>query len=147
MLTKIQETIQNYLTVNREVLDYKEVAELQAQIDYLGYLKNNKESKDLVDAKERILKLQSLLFKVTSARKTEDIELTRREFLTMYSEAVDYMFDDKTGENRENNPIYGKDVTIHWNGVYCNCSDGASAYEHISDAIEGILEEEGDVDE
>ena len=66
---------------------------------------------------------------------TEDIELTRREYIETFNAAVDSMFDN------DENEIYGYDTTVHWHGIYCNCEDGAEVFDHIISAIEKIDDE------
>ena len=63
-----------------------------------------------------------------------DKQVTMKEFLEIYNKALaedDYY---KSG-------IYGKDVTIHWNGIYCNVGDGATAYNHIICGLEDAMTE------
>ena len=59
-----------------------------------------------------------------------DKKLTRKEFVRAFNAAIDYMFATDDTDN-----IYGKDITIHWNGYYCNCSDGATPSNYIIPAI------------
>lgn len=150
MLSKVMETVQAYMNTNKDVLDTREIAELQAQIDFLHYLEKDKLSDENRKLKSRIARLQQLLFKVMNGKQmtkrsnSEDIKVTRREFLDIYGEAEDYVMDDLTGEFREDTPIYGKNVTVHWAGIYCDCSDGAVAYNGIVSGIKGVIEEDGD---
>ena len=63
-----------------------------------------------------------------------DKQVTMKEFLEIYNKALaedDYY---KSG-------IYGKDVTIHWNGIYCSVGDGATAYNEIISNIAAVIEE------
>lgn len=80
--------------------------------------------------------------------KNKDQKVTRREFLDLYNAALtmrDYY--DGTDEKERFNHVYGYDVTVHWNGVYCNCSDGATAYNHIICGVEGADEELDDIED
>ena len=68
------------------------------------------------------------------------------EFLRLYNEALEEMHrlceenKDKTPDEFENG-IYGKDVTVHWNGYCCNCGDGAIAYNNIIDGVKCCRDE------
>lgn len=68
-------------------------------------------------------------------------KVTREEFLRIYEEALDNMFSSDEDDAGEKYGIYGKDITIHWNGIYCSVSDGATAYNHIITAIEDAMSE------
>ena len=70
-----------------------------------------------------------------------DKKVSRSEFIRAYNLALDEMFGN---DNYEDNEIYGHDVTIHWNGIYCNVGDGATAYNHIISNIESVIEEDGE---
>ena len=137
MLNKIKETVSAYLLTNREVLDVKEIAELNAQLAYIESLNN-----DFYELTDREIEKQTeiakrTLFKVLSEKKTEDIEVSRQEFLDIYGLAMDGLGSDEC-------ELYGNDVTVHWHGIYCNCSDGAVAYNNIITGIENVIKEEGE---
>lgn len=77
-------------------------------------------------------------------------EVTRKEFLKLYDAALEMLkYWNGTDEKERFNHIYGHDydVTIHWNGVYCNCSDGATAWNHIVSNIADVIDELGDEEE
>lgn len=74
--------------------------------------------------------------------------VTREEFLRLYDEAFREM--DRLSNLEENknktpdefdNDIYGKEITVHWNGYYCNCGDGAIAYNNIICGVKNCDEE------
>lgn len=67
----------------------------------------------------------------------KDIKVSMTDFLRIYNNAL--AEDDYT-----KNGIYGKDVTIHWNGWYCSVGDGATAYNNIISNIESVIEENGE---
>lgn len=68
-----------------------------------------------------------------------DQKLTRKEFLELYDAAMTMNhYCDGTEQMERFNHIYGYDVTVHWNGFYCNCSDGATAWNWIISNIEGV---------
>lgn len=73
---------------------------------------------------------------------SKDRKVTMAEFVKIYNAALTLMFNDIGGAD---NVIYGNDLTIHWNGIYCNCGDGASVYNNIIAGIEGVISEEGEV--
>jgi len=137
MLNKIKNTVVAYLQTNKEVLDIQEIAELNAQIHYLELLEND--FCEILDReKEKQTKVvRKTLFKVLSEKRTEDIEVSRSEFLDIYNLAME----DLGSDNCE---LYGNDVTVHWHGIYCNCSDGAVACNNIIEGIKGVIEEEGE---
>ena len=72
---------------------------------------------------------------------TPDVRVSRNDFVKIYNDAVNYMFDHP---ELDDNDVYGYDVTVHWHGIYCNCSDGATAANHIIPAIENCEEEIGE---
>ena len=143
MLNKIINTIDAYLTTNADVLDMKQKAELKAQIAYLKAINDD----EYVDLKKQINTLRKLLFKILSEQNngTEDIKLSRKDFLEVYYQANKYVCDcdDNYAEDAlEETGLYGKDMTVHWNGIYCNCTDGAVIANYLIPAIKDIDEEE-----
>lgn len=71
----------------------------------------------------------------------KDKKLTRKEFITAFNSSIDYMFATNDTSN-----IYGKEVTVHWNGYYCSCSDGATPSNYIIPAIQDCDEELDEID-
>ena len=67
----------------------------------------------------------------------KDRKVSMTEFLEIYNRALEE-------EDLTESGIYGKDVTIHWNGIYCNVGDGATAYNYIISSIEDVIEENGE---
>lgn len=137
MLNKIKETVNAYLQTNKEVLDVKEIAELNAQLAYIESLKN-----DFYELTDRRIEKETeiakrALFKVLSEKKTEDIKVSRQEFLDIYDLAMDGLGSDEC-------ELYENEVTVHWHGIYCNCSDGAVAYNNIITGIKNVIKEEGE---
>ena len=88
---------------------------------------------------KQIKHLRKLLFTVMPKSKTEDRKVKCSEFLDVYNQA----FEDLGAEECE---LYGNDVTVHWHGIYCNCGDGASAWNNIISNIPNVIEENGDED-
>ena len=74
----------------------------------------------------------------------DDVRVSKADFLEMYQTALDVMFDnlEKPNGGELPNDIYGNDITVHWNGIYCNCGDGAVASNNIIPGIEGVLDED-----
>ena len=62
---------------------------------------------------------------------TTDIKVSRSDFVKMHDMAVNEMFET----NSEENDVYGHNITVHWHGMYCSCSDGATPSNYIIPAI------------
>ena len=73
------------------------------------------------------------------SNKNEDVRVFKRDFLALYNKALEDMFDNP---DREDNDIYGYDITVHWHGMFCNCSDGATTSNYIIPAIENCYQED-----
>ena len=73
--------------------------------------------------------------------RTADVRISKLDFLQMYDKAVNDMFDRPADDK---NDIYGYDITIHWHGVYCNCSDGATPSNYIIPALQELCEEDSE---
>lgn len=69
----------------------------------------------------------------------KDVRVSKLDFIAIYNDALNEMFDNP---DEDENDIYGYDITIHWHGIYCNCGDGATAYNHIITAIENVYNED-----
>lgn len=136
MINKIKKTINAYLTTNEDVLSAIEKADLNAQISFLEDLGENKN----VSYFEKYEKAKKSLFTILRRKKNcnEDIMLTRSEFLDIYYMAMEGLGSDKC-------ELYGNDVTVHWNGICCDCADGAASYNYIISNIEGVIEDDGDM--
>lgn len=74
-----------------------------------------------------------------------DIKVTRTEFLRVYNKELNAMFDNEDSDCDNN--IYGKSITVHWNGIYCDCGDGATPSNYIIPAIEECDDELEEEDE
>lgn len=97
------------------------------------------------ELEKRIEIMQSALLQATNGKKAVDgVQVTKTDFLEIYNKALNEMFDREEKDDLENNDIYGYDFTIHWHGIYCNCSDGAQPSNHIIPAIEGLNDEDPD---
>ena len=73
-----------------------------------------------------------------------DVRVSKADFLEIYKKSLDEFFDNYEKSNFDElpNDIYGKDFTVHWNGIYCNCGDGAVASNNIIPGVEGVLDED-----
>ena len=91
------------------------------------------------DYEKRINMLQEAILELSkTAAVHQDVRVSKKDFLDIYKKALD----DMDEHLDEDNDIYGHDFTVHWHGIYCNCGDGAIAYNYIVDAIEGLYDEE-----
>lgn len=75
--------------------------------------------------------LRKAMLQLTGKGNTTDIKVSRSDFIKMHEMAVSEMFET----NSENNDINGYDITVHWHGMYCSCSDGATPSNYIIPAI------------
>ena len=76
-----------------------------------------------------------------------DRKVTRQQFLDAYNKELDILFNE-VEEISEKAHIYGYPVTVHWNGMYCDCADGATPSNFIIPAIadcESELDDEDDI--
>ena len=98
------------------------------------------EHTDKLKEYERRLELLrgALKKRMTNGTPSEDVRVSRLDFLAIYNAALDEMFDNFASENGDETPndIYGYDITVHWHGIYCNCGDGATPSNIIIPAIE-----------
>lgn len=58
--------------------------------------------------------------------------VTREKFLRKYKKEL---------AKDDHGKLYGNDVTIHWNGIFCSASDGATAYNNIICGLEDAMTE------
>ena len=75
---------------------------------------------------------------------SEDVRVSKKDFLTIYNKALNEMFDlmEKPNFDEQPNDIYGHDITVHWHGIYCNCGDGAVVCNNLIPGIEGVISED-----
>ena len=87
---------------------------------------------------------QAILELSKGATLSSDARVSKADFLAIYQKALDEMFDNMEKENCDELPnnIYGHDITVHWNGIYCNCGDGATPSNYIIPGIEDCNEED-----
>lgn len=90
--------------------------------------------------------LKKLLLQMEKKTETKDIKVTCTQFCDFRDIAEQLMFNG-TEDEGERFGVYGKNVTVHWNGMYCDCYDGAVPSNYIFPAIreaveDGELEEE-----
>ena len=95
---------------------------------------------ELVVARNKIKELEvankmlrnAILQLTKNKRETVDVRISRKDFLKLHEAAVDELHEFQ----HEDNDVYGYPVTVHWHGIYCDCSDGATPSNYI---IPGIL--------
>lgn len=97
--------------------------------------KFKKEYNDLLNLVARIL---------PQANETEDKKISRKDFVMLHEYMVKQMDNVADNFTKENNAIYGHEITVHWHGFYCDCSDGAIPANNIIPAIQSVDDEEGD---
>lgn len=102
---------------------------------------------ELVAARNQIKELEvankmlrnAILQLTKNKRETVDVRVSRKDFLKLYETAIYELHEFQY----EDNDVYGYPVTVHWHGIYCDCSDGATPSNHI---IPGILSCEEELD-
>lgn len=75
--------------------------------------------------------LRKAMLQLTNKGNKTDIRVSRSDFVKMHEMAVKEMFEG----NSEKNNVYNYEVTVHWHGMYCNCSDGTTPSNYIIPAI------------
>lgn len=98
------------------------------------------EKEDIItDYERRIELLQEAITELIhrSENGNKAVRVSKLDFIAMYKTALEYMWD-----HEENNDIYGKDFEVHWNGIYCNCGDGAAPSNYLIPGVEGIADED-----
>ena len=85
--------------------------------------------------KARVKHLRSLLFAAMKEKQSGDTKVKRSEFIDIWHEAMEGLGSDEC-------ELYGNNVTVHWHGIYCDCSDGAVAHNNIIEGIKGVMSEE-----
>lgn len=76
-------------------------------------------------------------------KETEDKKISRKDFVMLHEYMVKQMDNVADNFTKENNAIYGHEITVHWHGFYCDCSDGAVPANNIIPAIQSVDDEEG----
>lgn len=131
MIDKIIETIKHYGLQNNDILTEEQKIELKKQIEYLENIRS-------IDTyKTRINLLQNALINKTSSNKTTDSRVSRSDYIEIYKKCTDRMFEE-TENQIYKDMLYNNATTIHWNGIYCDCSSGAQIYDYVIDCIENI---------
>lgn len=108
--------------------------------DMLGWIIRNQP-----DGNYSSLEIEHILESELANRKDPEEETGERlvsmqEFIDIYNAAVTLMFAEV---GNADDMIYGKPLTIHWNGIYCDCGTGATIANNIIPGIEGVISEEG----
>ena len=106
----------------------------------------SKEKTRLIEEYEKRIELMhtAILELSKGATPTNDMRVSKADFLAIYQKALDEMFDlmEKPNFDEQPNDIYGHDITVHWHGIYCNCGDGAVVCNNLIPGIEGVLSED-----
>lgn len=107
-----------------------------------------KEEQKRIDFESKIQELEianammrKAILQLTSSREQQDVRVSRADFLKIYDDALQQMFDMNEDLTKENQGIYEHNVTVHWHGIYCDCGDGATPSNHIIPGIAGCDEE------
>ena len=85
--------------------------------------------------------LRKAMLQLTSKENISDVRVSRQDFIKMYNSAIEFMFNNM---ETEDNDIYGHNVTVHWHGMYCDCSDGTTPSNFIIPAIKDCDNEIGE---
>ena len=139
MLKTVYKYLDAYLATNEEVLEPEHYAEVKASKAFISALMETglegveKENEKL---KTKVKHLRSLLFTAMKEKQSGDTKVKRNEFIDIYREAMESLGDECE--------LYGNNVTVHWHGIYCDCSDGAIAYNNIIKGIKGVIREDGE---
>lgn len=81
--------------------------------------------------------LRNAIIQLTGKVRTSDVRVSRKDFLKMYDGAVNDFLD----LYHEDNDICGYPVTVHWHGIYCDCSDGATPSNYLIPGIKDCDDE------
>ncbi len=111
---------------------------MMTETEFKVYAENAQHNNELIHEMQMELKeLKEALLVATRDRKKKlkGIGLKRQTFLDVY----DHCF---LRENGSEDDIYGHDVYVYWHGFFCNCSDGATAYNNIIEGIKGCIDED-----
>ena len=101
---------------------------------------------ELVDEYQRRIDLMQDAIKqlMKEGATSEDVRVSKADFVAIYNKALDDFFDimEMPNSNELPNDIDGHDITVHWHGIYCNCSNGAIPTNYIVSAVEEMLGED-----
>lgn len=147
MIDKIINSLKEYRNIDPDVLIHnaEQKAEMDAEITYLEEMKDFSYVREIETLKGRIDMLQDALIAAVSPLPQQDKQIPRRDFIEIYNKCVSRMFEEDErgiGDGPYEKRIYGNDMTIHWNGMYCNCGSGAIIANEIIPGIEGVEEDE-----
>ena len=98
--------------------------------------------------KGNLAEAEKIIKSYTTVIDNKDKKVSRKNFLTLYdAEMIKLDLGNDLDGFTEDSAIYGKNVTVHWNGYYCNCGDGATAYNYIIEGVKGADDELDEWDE
>lgn len=112
---------------------------MMSRMDCVG-MKHEYESK-IKELETANTMMRKAILQLTSSREQQDVRVSRADFLKIYDDALQQMFDMNEDFTEENNAIYGHNMTVHWHGMYCDCGDGAIPSNYIIPGITGCDEE------
>lgn len=98
-----------------------------------------------LDYERRIELMQTAIMRLFHKGATsEDVRVSKIDFLEIYKKALNIMFDNMEKPNGDElpNDIYGHNFTVHWHGIYCDCGDGAVVANNLIPGIEGVTDED-----
>lgn len=147
MIDKIINSITEYRNVDPDILilNEEQKAELDAELVYLERMRNSSYAEEIKQLKGRINMLQDALIEAVSPLPQQDKQIPRKDFIEIYNKCVSRMFEENEkgiGDGPYERRIYGNDMTVHWNGMYCNCGSGAIIANEIIPGIEGVEDDE-----
>lgn len=144
MLKKVLKYLDAYIDTNSEVLEPEDYAEVMAARAYVSALMDttlafhaDSLEKENDKLKEQVKRFRRLLFTAIKEKQTGDTKVKKSDFLDIYNEAMKGLGSDEC-------ELYGNNVTVHWHGIYCNCGDGATAWNHIVTNIQSVIDENDD---
>lgn len=128
----------NENTILMDIKEYNLILEKleEAEVKIRNQIEELKKSNEM---------LRKALMETTKKNKNNrsDVKVSRKDFLKMHSEAVNFMLDNYDAEE---NDVYGYNITVHWHGMYCSCGDGATPSNYLIPSIEEC-DDELDFDE
>lgn len=147
MIDKVIGTLKEYLAAHDRdiiVLSDEQKAEIKAEITFMECMRESSYIEEVKNLKTRIDSLQNAIIDLVSPVPPAEKRVTRKDFLEIYNKCLSGMFEDQENgiwESEHKKKIYGKDITVHWNGIYCDCYDGATPCNHIIPGIKSLDEE------
>lgn len=124
--------------------EYYEMCDIEKKHELTSLMADINECDDLWDSDElnmRIDMLQDAIVSLMAYGKGSQIRVPRKDFVQIHDKCV-----VKMDENQKiADLLYGEkaSVTVQWNGLYCDCQDGATVSNYVFPAIHEMEEELG----